>query len=439
MAKFSAIVSGMRIPVPGSVYLVGGAVRDWLLGLEPMDKDYVVVGASANEMLSAGFKQVGAHFPVFLSPEGVEYALARQERKTGPGHTGFECVFSPETSLEEDLERRDLTINAMAISCEETLIDPYRGHLDLRDGILRHVTDRGFIEDPLRVLRLARFYARYPKFTVADSTYRLVVKMVQDGALNELSKERITGEISKVLLDPTPGARPSRFFSLLREVGALRDLIPSLAKLFFVDQSPIHHPEGNVFQHTMLALDWAKSEYSSVPQDDLERVLYGVLFHDIGKIVESHGHELHGVQVFDQVCDSDLVLSSTVRRFVRMAIRQHMKFKRALELRPGTIHDLFEDLKAFREPNNVLLLRYVCTADDMGRGQQRGSASYNYSLADVCRCGTLLEACFEAARGITAQRILDKHPDLKSGPWVGEQLRQERIAAIKSVQVMSTL
>jgi tRNA nucleotidyltransferase (CCA-adding enzyme) len=275
-------------------YLVGGAVRDELLGRPVADRDWVVIGASPQQLLSQGFQQIGNDFPCFLHPETKEeYALARTERKTGKGHTGFVCEFGADITLEEDLSRRDLTINAIARTAEGDYIDPYGGRDDLQAGLLRHVSD-AFVEDPLRVLRVARFAARFAElgFIVHKDTLSLMRKLVEDGEVSSLTAERIWKEMSRALTE----SKPSEFFRVLRACGALKIMLPELDALFGVPQPPQHHPEIDTGDHVMLSIDIARQRFDTLI------VTWAALMHDLGKgLTPKHEwpkhirHEIKGV------------------------------------------------------------------------------------------------------------------------------------------------
>jgi tRNA nucleotidyltransferase (CCA-adding enzyme) len=259
-------------------YLVGGAVRDILMGLKPKDHDYVVVGATVEEMLAQGFKQVGEGFPVFLHPEtGEEYALARTERKTGPGYKGFEFNSDPTVTLEEDLGRRDLTINAMAVDDSDHIVDPFNGQQDIKDGLLRHVNEEAFKEDPVRVLRLARFHARYRDFHVHPTTMALCLTMAKDGELNHLVPERVWAEFAKGLMENTP----SKMFDFLSAADALKVILPELDVLAVVPQPLEHHPEGDVLTHTLMALDLAAKWGAPLEER------WAILLHDLGRALQT--------------------------------------------------------------------------------------------------------------------------------------------------------
>lgn len=370
------------------IYLVGGAVRDLLLKQSPKDKDYVVVGSNINEMEKLEFKQVGNDFPVFLHPEtGEEYALARTEVKTGKGYNGFSTYFSEDTTIEEDLSRRDLTINSIAYDEKHNqYIDPYNGQSDLKNKILRHTTI-AFKEDPLRVIRLARFYARLPDFTIAEETKALCKEMVNNGELNHLTTERIWKEIQKVFLESVDSDhnKPSRFFYFLQEIGALKVILPELDALKDIPQSEIHHPEKCSFVHTMLVLDKAtellkeKDEQkvfhlnNNFKKEEQVAILFSALLHDLGKgvtpkeILPRHiGHEEAGVPLVEQVCDR-LRVPSLCKHLSMVVCQDHLRIHRALENNHKTLVKMYKHFDYRRNPQFLNMITLVCQADSQGR------------------------------------------------------------------------
>ena len=353
-----------------NTYLVGGAVRDMLMGLEPKDRDYVVVGSSPSDMLAAGFSQVGADFPVFLHPEtGDEYALARREKKTGTGYLGFTSEFGTDVTLEEDLARRDLTINSMAFEAEEDnpghylVHDYFGGKTDLQNKVLRH-TSNAFEEDPVRVLRLARFRARLgSEWTVAPETVSLVASMAKRGVLNELTAERVWKELSRALEEEFPRL----FFDTLLECDALHVLFPEVYRLKTALESRRWHPEGDAYEHTMLVLTQAAES-----NFDLETRL-ACLVHDFGKgltprdqLPKHYGHEMSGVKVARDFCDR-LTVPSKMRDRVMRTTRFHMHMHKLDTLNPKTFVNMFMEMDAFRDPEVVLLLWAVGVCDHNGR------------------------------------------------------------------------
>ncbi|HSH28419.1 MAG TPA: multifunctional CCA addition/repair protein [Thiohalobacter sp.] len=402
------------------IYRVGGAVRDKLLGLPVRECDWVVVGATPQQMLDLGYKPVGKDFPVFLHPRtGEEYALARTERKTGPGYTGFEFHAAPDVTLEEDLRRRDLTINAMAEDAAGNLIDPFNGREDLDAGLLRHVST-AFAEDPVRILRIARFKARFARwgFKVAHGTHALMKRMVAAGEVDALVPERVWAETLKALGEDRPG----EFFEVLRRCGALARIFPELDRLFGVEQPAHTHPEIDTGVHCLLVLEQA-ARLSPDP-----RVRFAALVHDLGKgetpveeLPRHIGHEARSVELIEAMCVR-LKIPNEYRDLARLVARWHSQCHRALELRPATVHDLFEALDLFRRPERLELFLLACEADHRGR---RGREDAPYPQADFLR------AAFAAARAINARELVEQG---LTGPAVGERLREQRIAAIRAVR-----
>ena len=346
-------------------YLVGGAVRDKLLGLETKDRDWVVVGAAPQEMLDLGYQQVGQDFPVFLDPESHdEYALARTERKTGPGYKGFAINSSPEVTLEEDLLRRDLTINAIAMDENGSLIDPFGGQFDIEDRVLRHVSG-AFVEDPLRVLRVARFAARFAHlgFRVANETRDLMRSICHSGELDHLVPERIWKELELALTSQTP----SVFIEVLRECYALAAILPEVNNLFGVPQPEKYHPEIDTGLHILLCLEQARK------LSDDSVVLYATLVHDVGKGLTdpdqwpSHvGHEAAGLSLLNQI-ESRLRVPKEHAQLSRLVCEYHTKLHRVKELKPATVLKLLESLDAFRRPERLDKFLLACEADARGR------------------------------------------------------------------------
>lgn len=402
------------------VYLVGGAVRDRLLGLPVRERDWVVVGAQPQELERAGYVSVGREFPVFLHPEShEEYALARLERKVAPGYRGFTTQFSPEVTLEEDLRRRDLTINAMAQTSTGEVIDPYGGQRDLQARLLRHVSD-AFVEDPVRILRVARFAARFAElgFTVSPDTQTLMRRMVDSGELDALVPERVWQETGRALVT----SRPDVFFETLRACGALKPIFPELAALHGVPQPPRWHPEIDTGVHVMLALRYAAR--IGAPSS----VRFAVLTHDLGKArtpVErwpSHpGHEEAGVPLVEALAQR-LRVPSGYRDLAVLGARHHAVIHRAAELRADTILRLLESTDAFRRPERFAELLLVCESDARGR---TGLEERPYPQAKY------LERALQAAAAVT---LSDEERAGLQGPQIGERLRERRLAAVSEVK-----
>ncbi len=345
------------------IYIVGGAVRDELLGRPVVDRDYVVVGANPQAMLDQGFRPVGKDFPVFLHPEThAEYALARTERKTGHGYHGFAFHAAPDVTLEQDLARRDLTINAMARAADGTLIDPFCGRRDLEGKILRHVGP-AFAEDPVRVLRIARFAARFADFSVAPETLDLMRGMVAAGEVDHLVAERVWQELAKGLMETSP----SRMFAVLRECGALARLLPEVEALFGVPQRADYHPEIDTGVHVMMVIDEAARRDFALP------VRFAALTHDLGKattpadILPRHiGHEMRSVQLASALCER-LRVPGDCRDLALLTARYHGDIHRAAELRPATLVTLLERTDALRRPERFKQLLQACQCDFNGR------------------------------------------------------------------------
>lgn len=411
------------VNIPGSqTYLVGGAVRDHLLGLATKDSDYVVVGVTPKQMVEAGFQPIGKDFPVFLHPQSkCEYALARTERKTAKGYHGFEFNTSSDVTLEQDLLRRDLTINAIAMDEQGQIIDPFGGRQDLQARWLRHVSP-AFAEDPVRVLRVARFMSRFAHlgFKVHPETMELMKQLVQAGEVSALVPERVWQEIRNSLNQITPSA----FFLTLRECGALKVLLPEIDCLFGIPQTKQWHPEVDTGIHAMLAIDQAK---------DLENdVAFAVMVHDLGKgitpkeVLPSHrGHESAGVPLVKEVCHR-LKVPSHYKKLAVNVCHWHLQAHTIMELRAKTIEKLFTRLDAYRNPKLLEKFVQACQADATGRW---GEEFKQYPQADYIR------AMFKAVRNIDKQSLFDQG---LTGKELGDQIRQLRVAAIQSEQQKQT-
>jgi tRNA nucleotidyltransferase (CCA-adding enzyme) len=398
------------------VYLVGGAVRDGLLGLPVRERDWVVVGSTREELLRLGYREVGNDFPVFLHPEThEEYALARLERKTAPGYRGFDVRFGPEVTLEEDLARRDLTINAMAQAPDGTLIDPYGGRRDLDARVLRHVS-AAFVEDPVRILRVARFAARFAPlgFRVAPETLELMRAIVAHHELDALVPERVWQETEKALREQ----RPSEFFSVLRNCGALAWIFPEIDALFGVPQPPQWHPEIDTGVHTLMVLEQAVA-LGADPE-----VRFAALVHDLGKGTtppaewpKHHGHEERSVALIEALA-ARLRVPGNYRDLAVVVARYHGIVHRALELRPGTILEFLEGSDAFRRPARFAQALLACEADARGR---TGFESRAYPQR------ALLSAARDAAAAV---KPLPADIASKDGAQIAAGLRRLRLAAI---------
>ena len=402
-------------------YVVGGAVRDELLGLPVQDHDWVVVGATPDQMIAQGFRPVGKDFPVFLHPQTQEeYALARTERKTAPGYHGFVFHTSPEVRLEDDLIRRDLTINAMARAGDGSIVDPYGGQQDLRDRVFRHVSE-AFAEDPVRILRLARFAARFPDFRVADATNALMRKMVDEGEVDALVPERVWQELSRGLME----RKPSRMFAVLRDCGALARILPELDALWGVPQPPLHHPEVDTGVHMMLVIDYAAERGFDLP------IRFAALMHDLGKGVtpaehwpKHHGHEGMGPRLITDLCKR-LRVPTDCRDLAVMTAREHGNVSRAMELRPNTIVTLFERCDAFRKPERFAQMLLASECDARGRGHETHDMRYREYPQ-----GPYLLRALAAARAVNAGEVAARFVEDKAR--IPEAVHAARVAAVKA-------
>ena len=399
------------------IFEVGGAVRDALLGHAVHERDWVVVGGTPEELLKQGFRQVGKDFPVFLHPQTAEeYALARTEKKVAPGYHGFTAHASPDVSLEEDLQRRDLTVNAMARNADSNISDPYGGERDLADRVLRHVS-AAFVEDPLRVLRVARFHARFAAlgFRVADETLGLMRKIADSGELATLRAERTWQETEKALSTQSP----AQFFSTLRDCGALERVYPEIEALFGVPQPARWHPEIDTGVHTLMVLEMA----AQLSNDSAVR--FAALVHDLGKartpaeILPKHrGHEERSVEVIGELCER-LPVPRRYRELAEAVARYHGVIHRADELRASTVLKIIEATDGFRRPERFADLLLACEADARGRKGLEDSA---YPQR---------ERLLLALRTAEKVEVTDLASQLE-GPAIGEKLRERRLAAIKS-------
>jgi tRNA nucleotidyltransferase (CCA-adding enzyme) len=397
-------------------YVVGGAVRDELLGLPVQDRDHVVVGATPEEMLAQGYKPVGKDFPVFLHPQTrEEYALARTERKTAPGYKGFVFHAAPDVTLEQDLARRDLTINAIARAEDGTLTDPFGGRADLAARVLRHVGP-AFAEDPVRILRVARFAARFPGFAVAEETLALMRVMVDNGEVDHLVPERVWQELSRGLME----AKPSRLLDVLRACGALARVLPEVDRLFGVPQPAAHHPEVDTGAHLMLVVDHAASCRHPLP------VRYAALLHDLGKGATAqadwphhHGHEARGVALVEAVSER-MRAPADCRDLAVLAAREHGVIRKADELRAGTLVQLLERVDGLRRPERFAQLLVACECDFRGRP---GYAAQPYPPADI------LPRALAAMQAVDAGAIARDTADPAQIP---ARIHEARVAAVRA-------
>jgi tRNA nucleotidyltransferase (CCA-adding enzyme) len=402
-------------------YLVGGAVRDELLGLPVIDRDWVVVGATPDKMLELGFTPIGRDFPVFLHPDSKEeYALARTERKSGRGYKGFTIYASEDVTLEQDLQRRDLTINAIARDRNGKLIDPYNGQADIKSATLRHVSD-AFSEDPVRILRTARFAARFNPlgFSVAQPTLKLMQKMVKNGEVDTLVAERVWQELQAALKTE----KPSVFFTTLRECGALKRIFPELDALFGIPQTRHYHPEIDTGDHVMMVVDRARQL-----SDDID-VHYAALTHDLGKALTpkfrlpSHpGHEAAGVPLVTQMSLRYRVPAETTR-LAEIMSDQHLNMHRLAELRPQPILKMLKKLDAFRKPARVQKFALACQADAQGRGGDFPELPYPQKQQ--------IQEYFDAANAVDAGKIAKAQSNPKNIPTAIDRARVDAIAAIR--------
>lgn len=399
------------------IYLVGGAVRDELLGFAVKDKDYVVVGSTPEEMVAAGYKPVGKDFPVFLHPQTRdEYALARTERKTAKGYKGFIVHASPEVTLQEDLARRDLTINAIAKADDDQLIDPFNGLSDIQSKTLRHVSN-AFAEDPVRILRAARFSARLVEFNIATETTSLMRNMVDAGEVDALVAERVWQEIAKGLMEK----KPSRMFEVLRECGALQKILPELNALWGVPQKPQHHPEIDTGVHVMMVIDYAAQKNYSLA------VRFAALMHDLGKgttpkeMLPSHiGHEERSVNLLKAICQR-LRVPNDCKELGLMVAKFHGKLHQAPQMRASTLLSFLIQLDAIRQPGRFKDFLCACEADSRGRTGHENCPTPGSDL---------MFAVLAAASSVDAGAVAKMHSDTES---IKAAVFDARLQAIQQV------
>jgi tRNA nucleotidyltransferase (CCA-adding enzyme) len=403
------------------IYLVGGAVRDTFLKQTVVDKDYVVVGSSIEEMLAQGYQQVGKDFPVFLHPKTQdEYALARTERKTGNGYQGFSCDANKGVTLDEDLLRRDLTINAIAQDSDGNVYDPYNGIDDINAKVLRHVSD-AFIEDPLRVLRVARFAARFHHlgFTIANETLQLMTKIAHSDELNHLTPERVWQECDKALASQSPQV----FFDVLKQCQALAVLFPEVDALFGVPQPEKWHPEIDTGIHTLMVL-----EQTSLLSDN-KAVRFAALVHDLGKALtpkqdwpKHYGHGQKGLTVIKKLCER-IRVPNEYRDLALLVSDQHQNVHNAFELRAETIIKLFDKGDFWRKPQRLTELLLCCHGDMRGRS---GSEQAQYPQAEY------LQHCYQLASNVDVQSIITAG---FQGSQIKNQLQLKRIKTINTFKI----
>lgn len=406
-----------------NIYAVGGAIRDELLGVPVQDRDYVVVGATPEQMVAQGYRPVGKDFPVFLHPQTQEeYALARTERKTAAGYHGFQFFYAPDVTLEEDLARRDLTINAMAREVRPDgeltgpVIDPFNGQGDLRARLFRHVSD-AFLEDPVRILRIARFAARFVDFTVAPQTLALMHKMVADGEVDALVAERVWQEVSRGLMEK----KPSRMFEVLRECGALARILPEIDALFGVPQRADYHPEVDTGVHVMMVVDHAAQQGYALP------VRFAALVHDLGKattpedILPRHiGHEERSVNLLKPLCER-LRVPNDCRDLALLVAREHGNIHRVMEMGAAALVRLLERSDAIRKPARFAEALQACEADARGR---LGFEMQDYPQAERLRVALV------AVRGVDAGAVASRLADAPAG--IKDAVHQERVRAVEA-------
>lgn len=408
------------------IYLVGGAVRDQLLGLPVKDRDWIVVGADPSTLLSLGYQQVGKDFPVFLNPKTKEeYALARTERKSTAGYTGFICDFSPTITLEQDLIRRDLTINAMAQSEDGEIIDPYGGKQDLENRILRHISP-AFSEDPLRVLRVARFAARYHSlgFKIASETLALMAELAQSGELQHLTAERVWLETEKALNEKNPEI----YFETLHKTGALSVLFPEIDALYGVPNPVKHHPEVDSFIHTMLVLKQAVNLTENTPILNKSAVRFAAICHDLGKALtpqnilpHHYGHEQAGIKPTRSLCKR-LKVPSYFQELAELTCEFHTHIHKAFELRAETVITLFNRFDVWRKPQRFQEFLQVCLADTRGR---TGFETKDYPQIDY------INQLLHSANEVDVQQVI---ADGFEKQEIRNELTKRRILAIKQTK-----
>ena len=408
------------------VYLVGGAVRDQLLGFPVKDRDWIVVGATPATLLSLGYQQVGKDFPVFLNPKTKEeYALARTERKAGAGYTGFICDFSPTITLEQDLIRRDLTINAMAQSEDGEIIDPYGGKQDLENRMLRHISP-AFSEDPLRVLRVARFAARYHSlgFKIASETLALMAELAQSGELQHLTAERVWLETEKALNEKNAEI----YFETLHKTGALSVLFPEIDALYGVPNPVKHHPEVDSFIHTMLVLKQAVNLTENNPILNKSAVRFAAICHDLGKALtpqnilpHHYGHEQAGIKPTKSLCKR-LKVPSYFQELAELTCEFHTHIHKAFELRAETVITLFNRFDVWRKPQRFQEFLQVCLADTRGR---TGFENKDYPQIDY------INQLLHAANEVDVQQVI---ADGFEKQEIRNELTKRRILAVKQTK-----
>ena len=411
-------------------YAVGGQVRDELLKRKIHDKDFVVVGSTIDEMLSLGFKQVGAEFPVFLHPETHdEYALARTERKTGDKHTDFAFDFNPNVSLEEDLARRDFTINALAKDLEtDEIVDYFNGLQDLKDGVIRHINE-DFKLDPLRVLRFCRFQAQLG-FKGAEETVDLCKQMVLDGMIDHLTEERIWKEIEKALTTPNF----DRFIEALDEVNALQIILPEIYELKYIPENPVWHPEGNTYAHTLLCIKQVGIRCKE--NQGIAFINFGVMCHDLGKLLtpkeklpSHHGHEDVGGEIVERIC-ARLKMPNAYRDFAKLCCKYHMTYQKFLDMGLKKQYDFVNNITKFKDRNNLELLNMVHTCDAFGKDKPLSDEDFQY----MCNTFTHINLIYGILYNVGLNELEPERQEILKkfkGKKFGELYRAEKIRYLR--------
>ncbi|MCY4051403.1 MAG: multifunctional CCA addition/repair protein [Gammaproteobacteria bacterium] len=407
------------------VYLVGGAVRDRLMGLDvESDRDWMVVGSSPEQMVELGFRPIGSDFPVFLHPTTHEqYALARTERKIGRGYHGFVFNCDPKVSVEDDLGRRDLTMNAIAMDKEENLIDPFGGASDINNRIIRHVSE-AFREDPVRILRTARFAARFRSqgFSVANQTLKMMSDMVDNGEVDALIPERIWQELANALAGPNI----AEFILTLKRCKALKSLLPEIDKLFGIPQTAKYHPEIDTGIHILMCLDAVEK----ITNDPMTR--FAVLVHDLGKAVtptdilpSHHKHEINGLAPITGLCER-LKVPVSYRQFALMVCRHHLEAHRIAKMKPGKVLKILEKINAFRSPEMIKKFKQCCLADSRGRAGYENSDALHLELLDEYQQIAISVDQADIAATVQSSNRLER----AIGPEIKKRIREERIRRI---------
>ena len=407
------------------VYLVGGAVRDTIMGIAVKDRDWVVVGATPQEMITLGFKPVGKDFPVFLHPQtNEEYALARTEKKTAKGYHGFEFQSAPDVSLQEDLSRRDLTMNAIAMDGNGKFIDPFNGIADIENKVIRHVSN-AFSEDPVRILRVARFACRFSAFTISKPTRALMRKMVEEGEVDALVPERVWQEMQTAMLEENF----STFLKVLRDCAALKSILPEVDALFGVPQTEKYHPEIDTGIHIIMSLD------AAVKMTRDPKIIFAVLVHDLGKALTPkdelpghRGHEKRGLAPI-KALSKRLGVSSQFRKFALKVCAYHLHCHRMAELKPATVLKLLEAFDGFRNPTQISDFTVCCDADKRGRtGHENDDTKQSELLLRYH------QAALSVNQGVIAASIKSAQPDENPGNKIRKEINRQRLEIMKQIK-----